>query len=98
MKLLKIGNQLINIDLLESVNYNADDIKLSIAGEEYSFQGDEAQALKSWFEHYAFDLMGHHSLAVTRTLEGEEPLSVIHDQMRTFGLFRKPFELETSTY
>ncbi len=99
MKLLKINNQFINIDLLESVVIEKEVVTISIAGESYLFVGDEADVLKAWFNQYAFDLMGHNSLSVNRmekdrTEKEQPPIKALHSQVRALGLFRKPFVLE----
>ena len=109
MKLLKIRNQFINIDLLESVIIETDVITICIAGKRYMFAGDEATLLKAWFEQYAFDLMNHHTISIHRG-EQEQPaikpasivppvietpsIESLHSQVRALGLFRKPFVLE----
>ncbi len=97
MKLIKIENQFLNIDLLESVEIDADMIAISIAGQRYLFAGDEAAALRAWFERYAFDLMGRQEMAGARESAQQptvETLENLHAQVRALGLFRKPFVLE----
>ncbi len=94
MKLLKIGDQFINIDLLESVNINGELLTLSIAGDQYLFEGEKAHALRKWFNQYAFDLMKHETLSVDRMTQDKPSIDQLHAQVRALGLFRKPFVLE----
>ena len=104
MKLLKIRNQFINIDLLESVLIEKDVITISIAGNRYIFAGDEATILKEWFDQYAFDLMNHHTISIHRTASKQSSIKTpsvetasieaLHSQVRALGLFRKPFVLD----
>ncbi|MEM8484926.1 MAG: hypothetical protein AAF564_05225 [Bacteroidota bacterium] len=94
MKLIKIENQFLNIDLLESVEIEADMISISIAGQRYLFAGDEAAALQAWFDQYAFDLMGRRSVAGERAANEQPSVEQLHAQVRALGLFRKPFVLE----
>ncbi len=94
MKLLKIRNQFINIDLLESVIIEPDVITVSIAGNRYLFAGDEAAALKEWFDQYAFDLINHQAISVERRSKEQPSIETLHSQVRALGLFRKPFVLE----
>ncbi len=93
MKLIKIENQFLNIDLLESVEIEADMISISIAGQRYLFAGDEAAALRAWFDRYAFDLMGR-AVAAEHTTNEQPSVEHLHAQVRALGLFRKPFVLE----
>ena len=94
MKLLKIGDQFINIDMLESVNMNGEFLTLSIAGDQYLFAGEEACALRKWFNQYAFDLMKHEALSVDRMTQHEPSIDQLNAQVRALGLFRKPFVLK----
>lgn len=94
MKLIKIENQFLNIDLLESVEIEADMIAISIAGQRYLFAGEEAAALHAWFDQYAFDLMGRQAVAAERKVNEQPSIERLHAQVRALGLFRKPFVLE----
>ncbi len=94
MKLLKIRDQFINIDLLESVTINSDVVTVCIAGERYLFAGREAAVLKKWFDQYAFDLMEHQTLALDRRAPDQPSIESLHSRVRARGLFRKPFVLE----
>lgn len=94
MKLLKIKDQFINIDLLESVHIESDVVTVNIAGQRYMFADAEAEVLKKWFEQYAFDLMGHHTTSIDRILEDQPSIEALHSQVKALGLFRKPFVLE----
>ncbi|MFK7845551.1 MAG: hypothetical protein AB8G77_09625 [Rhodothermales bacterium] len=94
MKLLKINNQFINIDLLESVVIEKEVVTISVAGESYLFAGDEADVLKTWFNQYAFDLMGQNALSMNRVEKEQPSIDALHSQVRALGLFRKPFVVE----
>ena len=94
MKLIKIDNQFINIDLIESVRIEGDFVTMNIAGEEYLFAGKEAEALKCWFNQYAFDLMQHQATAAEQLERAEPSIDMLHAQVRSLGLFRKPFVLD----
>ncbi len=94
MKLLKIRNQFINIDMLESVTIERDVITISIAGEQYLFAGEEATVLMDWFNQYAFDLMNNNAISIDRIAEEQKSIEALHSQIQTLGLFRKPFALE----
>ena len=94
MKLLKIRNQFINIDLLESVMIEGDMLTLTIAGEKHIFAGQEAVILQQWFNRYAFDLMEHQEISMNRLGKEEPALEALHSQVKALGLFRKPFVLK----
>ncbi len=94
MKLLKIRNQFINIDLLESIVIEGDMLTVNIAGEKYLFAGQEAAVLQEWFDRYAFDLMDHRDVSLNRLSKEEPAIETLHKQVRALGLFRKPFVLE----
>jgi hypothetical protein len=94
MKLLKIRDQFINIDLLQSVNIEQDTVIISLSGERYCFAGEEAVLLKNWFNRYAFDLCKQFSTAIERVQEERPPVEIHQNALPKEGLFRKPFVLK----
>lgn len=94
MKLLKINDQIINIDLLTSVNLEEEFVSISVAGEEFEFSGEEAEMLKAWFERYAFDLLNPSSSGFDRALDERPPVEPLRKHLPSGGLFRMPFMLK----
>ena len=94
MKLLKIRDQIINIDLLQCVTLGSDAITLFLAGKPYRFTGEEAGVLKEWLERYAFDLLNYQAMSIEREIEGRAPIEPLRKPVTAGGLFRTPFALK----
>lgn len=94
MKLLKIRDQFINIDLLQSVNFDQDSVIICLSGESYRFAGEEAELLRKWFNRYAFDLCKQFTAVMERVPEERPPIESYHQRLPKEGLFRKPFVLK----
>ena len=94
MKLLKIKDQIINIDLLESVNLSNEAVTIQLAGVPYRFTGEESVVLREWFNRYAFDLNKSRQRAIEQTVEDRYPVELMRQKLPSGGLFRKPFAIK----
>jgi hypothetical protein len=56
MNLLRINDQILNADLIESVSIRGNELTLFVTGRPISFSGAEARVLTQWFLSNARDL------------------------------------------
>lgn len=91
MKLLKIRDRFINIDLLQTAIIEPDSITVTISGESFNFTGSDAVLIKQWLNRYALDIS--RSTPQQRIKPGKEqtPIEQWAKSSSTGGLFRKPF-------
>ena len=91
MKLLKIQDRFINIDLIQTAKLEQDSIVLTISGDSFSFSGADAKLITNWLNRFALDLNRDQKKTTTRTNAERPPLNEWESRSLRGGLFRKPF-------
>ncbi|MEZ4699273.1 MAG: hypothetical protein R2834_03000 [Rhodothermales bacterium] len=90
MNLLRINDQIVNVDLIQSVNIRGNELTLYVTGREMLFRGEEAMVLRHWLLNNARDLSAH---PMTQALEPVvSPASYASGDGATSGvnLFKMP--------
>ena len=91
MKLLKIRDRFINIDLLQTAIIGEDSITITISGESFDFSGSDAKMITQWLNRYARDIGNrNHNRRVQSDIENS-PIEEWTRSSSVGGLFRKPF-------
>lgn len=91
MKLLRIRDYFINIDLVQTAKLEDDAIVLTISGQPFRFSGGDATLISNWLSRFALDLNhGRSSQNNARPVENRANTDWENAPPRG-GLFRKYF-------
>ena len=91
MKLLKIKDRFINIDLVQTAILEQDSIVLTVSGENFRFSGADAILITNWLNRFALDLTRNQNRPKTRTNAERPPMENWENASLRGGLFRKPY-------
>ena len=91
MKLLKIKDRFINIDLVQTATLEQDSIVLTLSGESFRFSGGDAKLITNWLNRFALDLNRDRTKTSTQTNAERPPANEWEGRTLQGGLFRKPF-------
>ena len=91
MKLLKIRDSYINIDLVQTVTLEQDSIVLTISGESFHFSGADAKMIANWLNRFALDLTRNQEKTKKRINAERPPMDDWVNNPLRRSLFRKPF-------
>ena len=91
MKLLKIKDRFINIDLVQSATLEQDSIVLTISGESFRFTDNDAKLITNWLNRFALDLSREHKTSNPRPKTEQATLNDWENRTLKGSLFRKPF-------
>lgn len=91
MKLLKIQDRFINIDLIQTATLEPDSIVLTISGEAFRFSGIDAKMIASWLNRFALDLTRDQNRTQKRITAERPPEDDWVNSPLRGNLFRNPF-------